>query len=122
MRALHCAVLLPAACAWADETSDRAAIEKVVIAFNHSDRRAAVLAKDADLDPRARDSGAEPWSEVSQRYFVSHGVRFVTPDVAVVDAGATQYGSLVARRTSAFFVMRREGAAWKIVWLRVAER
>ena len=120
MRALRYAAILLAGCAWADEASDRAAIEKVVIAFNHPEERAAVLAKDADIGLLAPGSGPEPWSEISAPFFASRRVRLVTPDVAVVDARASQYGSMILKRTvPAIFVMRREADAWKVVLLRI---
>jgi hypothetical protein len=120
MRALSLKTLrwipfLLAAAAWADEAADRAAIQKVVIAFNHPHERAGVLAKDANLSSLARYAGPE----TSQVLFESHDVRFVTPDVAVVDASGSQYGSLILKHSmAAIFVMRREGAAWKVVIFR----
>jgi hypothetical protein len=112
------AAILMSVCAWGNETSDRAAVEKVAIAFNHPDQRAAVLAKDADLGRVARDADRQPWSEVSAPYFTSQSIRFVTPDVAVVDGRISQYGTMVARQTPAILVMRREAAGWKVVLLR----
>lgn len=118
MRVLYCIAFL-AACAWADEAADRAAIEKIVIAFNHPHERPALLAKDADLGSLGRDS--DGWTETSPMLFASRSVRFVTPDVAVVEANASQYGTLIVKRkTDALFVMRRQGTDWKVVLLRVA--
>jgi hypothetical protein len=116
MRALCYVPFLLAACAWADEAADRAAIEKAVIAFNHPHERATVLAKDANLSSPTRYA----WQEVSQVFFESQGVRFVTPDVAVVDAAGSQYGSVIVKQSiPALFVMRREGGDWKVVILRM---
>ena len=120
MRTLRYAAILLAACAWAEEASDRAAIEKVVIAFNHPEERAAVLARDADLGPLPPGYGPEPWSEISSPHFASHRVLFVTQDVAVVDASASLYGTMILKRTvPAIFVMRREATGWKVVLLRI---
>ena len=118
MKTLWCVPFLLAAGARADEAADRAAIEKAIVTFNRTHERAAVLAKDADLSALARRW--EP--EVSQVYFETRGVRFVTPDVALVDATGSQYGTLILKRSMpAIFVMRCEGADWKVVVLRITE-
>ena len=110
MRALCCLLLL-AALARADESADSAAIRKVLATFNHVSERATVLARDADLPPLDRLSG----QEVSQVYFEITAIRFVTPNVAFADATATQFGSVILKRSGpAMFVLKREGGAWRI--------
>ena len=72
------------------------AIRKAIATFNHAPERATVLARDADLSPLDRFAG----QEVSQVYFETTAIRFVTPDVAFVDATASQFGSVILKRSS----------------------
>ena len=75
-----------------------------------------MLARDADLSPLDRFAG----QEMSQVYFEATAIRFVTPDVAFVDATASQYGSTIMKRSMrAVFVMKREGGAWRISVMRI---
>jgi hypothetical protein len=116
MKALFC-LLTFAALAWADEPADSHAIRKVIASFNHASERASVLAHDADIPPLDRFAG----QDVSQVYFEPTAIRLVTPDVAFVDATATQFGSMILKRTSrAMFVLKREGGVWRISVMRVA--
>jgi hypothetical protein len=110
-------LLLLAACARADESADSAAIRKALAIFNHVSERSAVVARDADLSPLDRFSGPE----VSQVYFRVRRIRFVTPEVAFVDATASQFGSLMLKRTiPAMFVLKREDGSWRISVMRIA--
>ena len=100
----------------ADESVDREAIRKVLAAFNDPRGRASVLARDADLAPLGRFGG----QEVSQVYFEAKRIRFLTPDVAFVDATASQYGSVIMKRAMpAYFVLRRTADGWRIAVMRV---
>jgi hypothetical protein len=111
--------LLFGACAGAAEPADSEAIRKAIATFNDPHERAKVLARDADIAPPDRFAG----QEVSQVYFEATAIRFVTPDVAFVDAAASQFGSLILKRTSpAVFVLKREGSAWRIAVMRIAGR
>jgi hypothetical protein len=115
MRALYALPLLLTACLQADQPSDRAAILNIIVKFNDPHQRASVLARDADLPPldRAREPGVSPL------YYEAKEVRFVTPDVAFVDAVESQYGSLIMKRSRpACFVLRRESGEWRIAVLR----
>ena len=117
MKALCCLLTL-AAFAWADEPADSQAIRKVIASFNHASERAAVVAHDADIPPLDRYAG----QEISQVYFEPTAIRLVTPDVAFVDATASQFGSVILKRSSpAMFVLKREGGVWRISVMRVSE-
>jgi len=106
---------LPHSVAAEPESSE--AIRKAIAAFNHPRERAAVLARDADLSPL--DHFAV--QEASPVYFEAGAIRLVTPDVAFVDATASQFGSLIVKRTvPAVFVLKREGGAWRIAVMRIA--
>ena len=118
--------------AWADAAADRAAIEQVVkVVFSGAAAGTpmpAMFAADADsefdklvqLDRQLLRLSNEPLSEVTAPAVVIRSVRFVTPDVALIDAANTQYGSLVLQtRIPVLLVMRKEAQNWKIVSLRV---
>ena len=112
-------ILLLAAGARAAEPDASEAIRKAIATFNHPHERATVLARDADLSPLDRFAG----QEVSPVYFEATAIRLVTPDVAFVDATATQFGSLIVKRTTpAVFVLKREAGAWRIAVMRIAAR
>jgi hypothetical protein len=73
-----------------------------------------------DLDRRLLELSREPWSEITSPRLVIQSIRFVTPDVALVNAANTHYGSMIlARRIPVLFVMRKEGTVWRIASLRV---
>ena len=111
--------LLFATFARADESADFAAVHKAVATFNHPAEGASVLARDTDVPPLDRFAG----QEVSQIYFAVTAIRFVTPDVAFVDATASQFGSVILKRSGpAMFVLKREGGVWRISVLRFSGR
>jgi len=113
MRMLWSIPLLWTLCARAD---DGDAVRKAIARFNDPHQRHSVLTPDADLDSLSRYRGPE----VSQVYFEVKAVRFVTPDVAVVDAAGSQYGSLIMKRSlRAVFVLKKEGDGWRVAVLRV---
>ena len=108
-----------AARAWAAEPEGSEAIRKAIATFNDPHERATVLARDADLSPLDRYAG----QEVSQVYFEATAIRMVTPDVAFVDATASQFGSTIMKRTMpAVFVLKRVGGGWRISVMRIAGR
>src|SRR5712692_3242773 len=95
MRVLYTLPLLLCACLQADQTSDRAAIHEIIARFNDPHERASVMARDADLAPLDRVEGPG----VSPLYLEANTITFVTADVAFVDATASQYGSLILKRS-----------------------
>jgi hypothetical protein len=116
MKATWCILLGLCARAWAADPADNEAIRKAIATFNDPHERATVLARDADLSPLGRFAG----QEVSQVYFEAKAIRFVTADVAFVDAAASQYGSTIMKRSMrAVFVVKREGGAWRISVMRI---
>jgi hypothetical protein len=111
MRTL-CLLLFLAA---ADEET---AVRQAIATFNRMSERASVLTRKAQIPDFSRC-----WQqERSQMYFEPGAVRFVTDGVAVVDASANRYGSMIPKETSpAIFILKKEGADWKIDALRVFE-
>jgi hypothetical protein len=118
MRALCWILPLLAVCAAADEATDRADIARTIVVFNDPARRLEILEPNADV-PDLRHCAR---AEVSQIFLQVKAVRFVTPDVALADASATQYGTMILKHsTAAVFILKREGAVWKIDSLRIPE-
>jgi hypothetical protein len=106
--------LLAAGLAQADERTD--AVRRAIAAFNDLRERAAVLTPDADLSPLERFGG----QEVSQVYFEARSIKFLTGDVAFVDARASQFGSTIMKRAMpAYFVLRRVGGEWRVAVMRI---
>ena len=119
MKASFALLLILAVTASAAEPDASEAIRKAIATFNRPHERATVLARDADLSPLDRFAG----QEVSPVYFEATAIRLVTPDVAFVDATASQYGSMIMKRTMpAVFVLKREAGAWRISVMRIAAR
>jgi len=116
----------------ADTSADHAAIEEIVkavfAAASTGTSVSTLFAADADsefdrlaqLDRQLVQLSKEPWSEVTTPRVVIRSIRFVTPDVALIDAANTQFGSMVLQtRIPVLLVMRKEGTNWRIVSLRV---
>jgi hypothetical protein len=136
MRALFCLPLFCATALWADETQDRASIEKVIAALNDPGHSAALFTRDANSDvdfdrlidlhrldsflPYRPIGMNEPWTELTAPRVVSGAIRFVTADVATVDGASTITGAVtLAPNVPLLFVMKREDAKWKISSVRV---
>ena len=122
------ATALLCALAWGDEHADRTAIEHVVNSLSTAKPVSALFTADADseldrltaADQRMAEAAKEPWSEMTAPVLLIQSIRFVTADVAVVNAVNTQFGSMtLTRRVQVLFVMKKEGAEWKIASLRV---
>jgi hypothetical protein len=126
MRALIATVLLCAVLAWADTPADRSAIEQVVKSLSTANPVSVLFTADADsqLDQLTQPPAHEPWSEVFRatngRPSIAVGsIRFLTPEVALVDAVSTRVGSTVISHVPVWLVMKKEGAVWKIASLRL---
>ena len=118
MRAMCCVFPILAACVWAGDPAEDA-IRKAIATFTDAHTRATVLAPGAHIAPLDRMGGPG----VSRVYFEATPIRFVTPDVAKVKASASQYGSLILKRTMpVVFVLKREGGVWRISALRIGGR
>lgn len=120
VKLLFCFWILTTSCAWADEATDREAIEQQVSAFNsHGKPPLDLFTADAPDSERTALSN-EPMSEVTSAKIVIRSIRFVTSEVAMVDCTNTQFGSAIpVQTTPVLLVMKKEGAQWKIASLRV---
>ena len=151
MRPILCLSILLASGAWADQLDDRADIEKVISTLNTSavsrsaftvDFRVAELTQlwsassRWTIGPGSVIISHEPWGEAQwvpaavlppQGHFrlVIRSVRFITPDVALVDAVAgppiaapVPDNSVPPQRAPVLLVMKREGTDWRIASVR----
>jgi hypothetical protein len=123
-------VLIPvflAAFGWADTASDRSAIEGVVASVLTVEKSSNVFTAGADGDlDRLKDlnrrlvaASRQVWSELPMPGMLVEAIRFVTPDVALVNAANAQYGAAMLTRIPVLFVMKKEGTEWKIASLRL---
>jgi hypothetical protein len=139
---------LLAASVWADESADRVAIDRTIAALNEVPLHAALFTGDGDAAavleqlrkgitpmyrPRSSPSvtiSHEPWreatihlpapaNEVINPRIASGSVRFITPDVALVDGSFTNRDGSGTQTKALLFVLRKQADGWKIASLRV---
>jgi hypothetical protein len=113
--------ILVATCAWADDATDRAAIERLIAAVNnHSKPLTDVYTADAPENERSILSAHEqPWSEVTSPRITIRSIRLIPPQVALVECTNTQYGSMILVRTTLMLlVMTKDGGEWRIASVR----
>lgn len=133
MKWLMCGLLIFSAFARADERTDRVEIQGIIDALNNyvpdggQHQVSALFTSDAD-NQLARLLGLDrglvpantPWSELTRPKIALQSIRFITPDVALVDAANSQYGStILVRRVPLLMVMKRESSGWRVASLRV---
>ncbi|MCU1339869.1 MAG: hypothetical protein JWO19_5450 [Bryobacterales bacterium] len=134
MVVMKCAawLLLVAPWVWAaDESADRAAIDKLVAVLKEAQvpangRIGDLLSSDIDLvefnrQIRALSAGMITqgvWTEVSPPAIVVRSVQFLTPDIALVDGANVQIGSTMTRRVPFVLIAKRENTVWKVAVLR----
>ena len=115
----------------ADEAADRAAVDKLISGLQASKAgtgdRAVLLSADIDRGEFEREFAALStgmidaggvWSEVTRPSLLVDRIKFVTPDVALVNGANVQAGSLTMRRIAFVLIARREAGGWKISSLR----
>jgi hypothetical protein len=132
MKTIVCLTLLFGAMVWADEASDRAAIDKVIVGLNDADRRAELFTKGADskvdfdrlVELHRKPGGAigmdETWTQMTVPQVVSGKIRFVKVDVAMVEGASVVEGAVtMVRRVPLLFVMKKEDGKWRVDAVRV---
>ncbi|HEY7333926.1 MAG TPA: hypothetical protein VH639_03515 [Bryobacteraceae bacterium] len=122
--AIVAGIVLLAALGRADEAADRPAIDRTIESLNGANNEAAIrelaTAEAYDDLNRLFSLNGRPWSETSRPHYTVRRIRFITPDVALLDATAAQYGStILVRRLRILFAMRREEGKWRIASARV---
>lgn len=110
---------------------DRDAITKVIAALNDPVQRPRLLTKDVDTSvdfnrlidlhlPCTSCAGVvigmnETWREMTVPRIVSSSIRFITPNVAIVDGASTiRRAVTLAESVPLLFVLKKEGAEWRI--------
>jgi hypothetical protein len=109
--------ILVATFAWADDASDREAIEHLIAAVNnHSKPLTDIFTADATESERSMLSADEqPLSEITSPRITTRAIRMITTQAALVECTNTQYGSvIIVRSASMLLVMKKDGAQWRI--------
>jgi hypothetical protein len=131
MRVIICLAALFAIMLKADEVTDRAAIDAVIEAVNNPLQRTRLFTQDLDssvnfdrlidmhlaLSPNVPVpvGTPEPWRLLTEPHIVSGAIRFITADVAMVDAASTVRGAVTfAETVPLLFILKKEQAGWRI--------
>jgi hypothetical protein len=113
--------------ALADEAADRTAINTLVASLNDRTASHDQLYTSDSGDSRMQlerltgtrsEPMSAPMSEVTRPFIALNAVRFITPDVALVDAAGAQYGSLYMRRVPVLLILRKS-QAWQVAFVRI---
>jgi hypothetical protein len=121
VRQILCLSILVATCAWADDATDREAIERLITAVNHHSKPLTdVFTADAPESEQIMLPGhEEPMSEVTSPLITTRSIRLITAQVALVECTSTQYGSAIMAQTkSMLLVMKKIGKQWRIASVR----
>ena len=144
MRPILCLSILLASAGWADQLDDRASIEKTISTLNRSAVGRGSFTPDFSFAELERVWPASAlWGIARWRVIVSHepwgeaqvvpimtvppqapprlairSVRFITGDVALVDAVIEPRDSTPPQRVPVLLVMKRDGTDWRIASIR----
>jgi uncharacterized protein (TIGR02246 family) len=132
------AIVVAAVCSWTALAQEPIGIRSVIAKLNQARKNsnakalselfapdgmlrvgATVVASGQDAIGDALDKRAA-WSEVTAPVIGKVSVRLLSPDVALVDATQTQYGSLIVKQSDPItLLMKLDGNEWRIVslWL-----
>jgi len=103
--------------AWADEASGRVAITRTVAAAAKADAKTADLVTDDFDGELVKLPAARPWCELDCPRLSLGTVRFVTPDVALVEGTAS--GDGVVPGAVFIAVLKKVGENWRIASMRL---
>jgi hypothetical protein len=112
--------------AYADGPADRTAIETVIHSLKTAEHVSDLFTADADSDlnrlraieQNMNASAHTPWSETGPPVLLINTVRFISADVAIVNAAEARIGPIPSN-VPVLFVMKKETSGWKIALLRV---
>jgi hypothetical protein len=135
MRVILCAVVILAAIGRADEAKDRIAVNEIIEAINDPVQRPTLFTKEADstvnfdtlidLHLRSRNVGVggvgidETWRVLTVPRVASGTLRFITPEVAIVDGVSVIRGAVTLVETvPLLFILKKEQTVWRICAVR----
>lgn len=136
MRVILCTAIIFATIGRADEAKGRIAINKIIEAINDPVQRPTLFTKDADstvqfgrlIDLHLRSSRNvgvggvgidERWRVLTVPRVVSGSIRFITPEVAIVDgASVIREAVTLVETVPLLFVLKKEQAVWRICAVR----
>jgi hypothetical protein len=141
MRVILCAAVIFAAIGRADEAKDRIAVNEIIEAINDPVQRPTLFTKDTDstvnfdrlidLHLRSRNFGVggvggvvsvgidETWRVLTVPLVVSGTIRFITPEVAIVDGASVIRGAVTLVETvPLLFILKKEQTVWRICAVR----
>jgi hypothetical protein len=127
MKALLAVALLFSGITFAEGPSDRIAIEKLIHALKTADPVSSIFTDDADselarLQEIERDmwnASRQPGSHVAPPAFVMASLRFLSSEVALVNAAEVQLGPKPPRKIPVLLIVKKESSGWKIASLRI---
>ena len=136
MRVILCAAVIFAAIGRADEAKDRIAVNEIIEAINDPVQRPTLFTKDADstvnfdrlIDLHLRSTRNvgvggvgidETWRVLTVPLVVSGTIRFITPEVAIVDGASVIRGAVTLVETvPLLFILKKEQTVWRICAVR----
>lgn len=140
MRVILCAAVIFATIGRADEAKDRMAINRIIEAINDPVQRPTLFTKDADsmvnfdrlidlhlMSSRSVGVGGvgidETWRVLTAPRVVTGTIRFITPEVAIVNSASQIRGAVtLAETVPILLVLKKEQAVWRICAVRTVVR
>jgi hypothetical protein len=128
MKRLLAAAILFAGYAYPQSARDRIAVEDLIHSLDTAQPVSALFTTDAESDlnrllaiQREMTSAVNVTSGAAPPAFVMTDVRFLDPDVAIVNAAEIQLGGGSPRKVPVLFVVKRDTGGWKIAALRLLD-
>jgi uncharacterized protein (TIGR02246 family) len=134
VRAIYVFILLAAfvSCRPHDQARDEAAIRQFIDQFAQTEnsrdgeKLSLLFAPDGEavVQNEAIASGRDairkgvtprlPWSEMGPATYKVRRIRFVNPDIALVDAQRAMFSSTFVRSSAVLFILRRRREGWRV--------
>jgi hypothetical protein len=123
VRIVACLALMLACPVWAENALDSAEIARVIAVFNNQNTAPSELFTPDISELDRAYLAPEIWSEVTRPRLDVRSIHWLTEATALVEAGNTQFGSLIMKRSeSVLVVFRKYGAGWRIACVLVLPR
>ncbi len=122
------------------QAQDTAGVKLLLTEINEAYRKsdlpamAALFAPGGELRYGTRILGADPeqiakelqparkqWSETTPPYLGDETIRFLSPELALIDVNQIQFGSMLLKRSIPYLLIaKRDGDRWKVLSMRFA--